>query len=746
MGFKNYIYSVTKFTAAFLTQKKQLLLCPKTKKSFHLKKSLLILFFGLVQGLSFSQTTDSLDLFSLDLEQLMKIKIVTASKDETSVNYAPSVVSVITAAEIQKRGLKSVKEVLDRVCGFFTAPEESTYLIANRGFTQNPNTSYLILLDGHSLNNQAYEGTEEQFLFPALYQVKQIEVIRGPGSTLWGSDAAMGIINIITYNPEELCGTGKKISVRSTADYEVNNRRYILNGIYSQKFNDQAGLMLSATHAYSDAPWTDIYQLGKTESVRTENQMNAYLAYNPSSEVHLKTNWKTLQLTARYFDFKHFETFYNSQHFYGVPGLKTEWQKNTQHGYIDLAFNPQLTEHLKLESNIYYDDFKIHFNTIRLVNSAPTIDKGWRDDKYKDYGGNALLKFNKNDNTLKFGVQYVQRDFRIAPIEYSSILPPGISDRKTGIETACGVFVEDEFKKWKKWILTLGVRYDYNNFRIPGQNFYPRFAAIFMPNKSFTFKYALNTGYVRTTLERTDGTIDNPTIRVNKAHIGPDKPQTAISNDFQINFQANQTNVSLTLYYYQIQNYIARLGYEPPGKYYGPYKIRYQNQNIGTLEGKGIELEVSQKIYRNFMVYGNYAFAYANFKELEVYLVDGSAKFNIVENMTYANPDKTTTGVPKHIWNAGIDFSFLNKFVGNIHYRGWANNSGKITTTNLFAEYAPEHFLDCSLTYSMLKQKFNLSVYGKNILNNEALFPQAPHGGYVIERNREFGLQLQVKI
>ncbi|MDZ7868644.1 MAG: TonB-dependent receptor plug domain-containing protein [Rheinheimera sp.] len=137
------------------------------------------------------------DLFSMDLEQLLQIEVYSPSRQLTKVAKAPAVITVISAEEIHKRGLKTLKEVLDRV-RFFTMPEQSTYLISNRGFTQNPNGNYLLLLNNHPLNNQRTEGAEELHLFPNLAQVVRIEVIRGPGSTLWGADAAMGIINVIT--------------------------------------------------------------------------------------------------------------------------------------------------------------------------------------------------------------------------------------------------------------------------------------------------------------------------------------------------------------------------------------------------------------------------------------------------------------------------------------------------------------------------------------------------------------------
>lgn len=97
-------------------------------------------------------------LLAMSLDDLVNIKVYAPSKEWLTVTEAPAVVTVVTESEIKVRGLKTLKDVLDRVPGFFTSPDESTYLLSNRGFTQNPSSNYLILLDGQALNNQRWEG------------------------------------------------------------------------------------------------------------------------------------------------------------------------------------------------------------------------------------------------------------------------------------------------------------------------------------------------------------------------------------------------------------------------------------------------------------------------------------------------------------------------------------------------------------------------------------------------------------
>jgi len=143
-------------------------------------------------------------LMGLDLAALGRLQVFSASRELTSIEQSPSVVTLITAEEIRRRGYKRLADVFDRVPGFYNSHDIGQSLIAARGFVQNPNNNFLLLVDGHSINSVADEGIGNNHLMPQLHQVKRIEILRGPGSTLWGGDAANGIINLITFDGRDL--------------------------------------------------------------------------------------------------------------------------------------------------------------------------------------------------------------------------------------------------------------------------------------------------------------------------------------------------------------------------------------------------------------------------------------------------------------------------------------------------------------------------------------------------------------
>lgn len=695
------------------------------------------------------------DLFALGLEALGDIEVYSPAKELRKVSEAPAIVTVITGSEIRGRGLKSLKEVLDRVPGFLTTPDESTYLISNRGFAQNPNSNYLLLLDGQPLNNQSNEGAEEYMLFPSLFQIQRVEVIRGPGSTLWGSDAGMGVINLVTYNAQSLLEGLAEQYVEVNFDYVAKTRRHIANLQMARRLGPEADVLVSITTGRSRAAWTDIYDLGDSGPELSVNQ-DAYLSYEPSYEVQAVARFGGWRLTGRTFRFRHSDTAGTSSRVPGYPGLKVLTSKDTDNWFLRVDNTATFGESWHLESAVAHASYRIRRdeNILRLL---PRLVVNRTDRLYTDQSVDLRLRHRTGSHNLMAGLQYIKRDFSrpipLTQLELDAtgqwvVLSQVDRDLLRGIEETYGLFFEDEYRGIDHWLLTAGVRFDKNTLRLPGQAAYPRFAAVYNANDNLTFKYTYNRGYVRPTIERSDGTIDRPLIRNGSAFVGPERPQTSISNDVQVTYSKQDLTLAASFYSYKIADYIARVGYDSSQLYQG-LPIRYQNQNVGEIGGRGVELELSYQLARHLRIYGNAAFAKARFRELEVAAAGGAISFNIVTDTTFATPDGNTTGVPQRLWNAGLDWNFSDKAFANLHYRGWANSWGKTSNDPAFSRYGPEHFVDFSFGFSpgitprtSRAPSTILSFYGKNVFANRANYPQGPHGGYIVEQGRELGIQV----
>src|SRR5262245_41497727 len=133
-----------------------------------------------------------------------------ASKYEQKPSDAPASVSIITSEEIQRFGYRTLSEILRSVRGFFTTYDRNYSYIGARGFDRpgDYDTRVLLLLDGHRINDNIYDqspiGTETLIDVDAI---ERIEIIRGPSSSLYGTNAFLAVINVITKSGRDLKGT-----------------------------------------------------------------------------------------------------------------------------------------------------------------------------------------------------------------------------------------------------------------------------------------------------------------------------------------------------------------------------------------------------------------------------------------------------------------------------------------------------------------------------------------------------------
>jgi len=164
------------------------------------------------------------DLADVSLEELGKIQVFSASEHAQDVRDAPSSVTVITADEIQRQGYRTLADVLRSVREFYVSYDRVYSYAGFRGFGRpgDYNSRILLLVNGHRTNDNIYDqamlGTE---FFLDLDLVERIEVIRGPGSSLYGSNAFFAVINVITRSASELPGWQIAVEPSSFASYRA---------------------------------------------------------------------------------------------------------------------------------------------------------------------------------------------------------------------------------------------------------------------------------------------------------------------------------------------------------------------------------------------------------------------------------------------------------------------------------------------------------------------------------------------
>ncbi|MDB6066030.1 MAG: TonB-dependent receptor, plug [Pedosphaera sp.] len=166
------------------------------------------------------------DATDLTLDQLVNIRVTSVSKKETLLEQSPAAISVITQEDIRRSGLTSIPELLRMVPGMDVAQiNASEWAVSARGFNGQFANKLQVLVDGRSIYNPIFAGVRWHVQDLVLEDLDRIEVIRGPGATLWGANSVNGVINIITKSAEETQGLLVSSSY-GTAEQPSSSIRY----------------------------------------------------------------------------------------------------------------------------------------------------------------------------------------------------------------------------------------------------------------------------------------------------------------------------------------------------------------------------------------------------------------------------------------------------------------------------------------------------------------------------------------
>jgi iron complex outermembrane receptor protein len=166
-------------------------------------------------GWAAGQEPSDLDLMSMKLEDLTRVQVYSASRHLEDARKAPSSVSIITAEDIRKYGWRTLAEALRSLRGFYTSNNRQYTYLGVRGFMRpgDNNPRILLLVNGHRLNDNIYDTAAIGTDFPLdLDLIDHIEVVRGPGSSLFGGNAIFGVINVITRAP------GRRATAETSGD------------------------------------------------------------------------------------------------------------------------------------------------------------------------------------------------------------------------------------------------------------------------------------------------------------------------------------------------------------------------------------------------------------------------------------------------------------------------------------------------------------------------------------------------
>jgi len=197
---------------------------------------------------TWAQKSKDLDLAQASLEDLMNMQVTSVSKRSQKLSSAGAAAYVITQDDIRRSGMTNIPDLLRMVPGVDVARiNANTWAISIRGFNYRYSTKVLVLIDGRTVYTPGFSGVYWDEQDVPLEDIDRIEVIRGPGGTVWGANAVNGVINIITKKATDTqgglasLGTGSEDNARALVQYggKLGKGSYRAFGNYFNVANGQ---------------------------------------------------------------------------------------------------------------------------------------------------------------------------------------------------------------------------------------------------------------------------------------------------------------------------------------------------------------------------------------------------------------------------------------------------------------------------------------------------------------------------
>ncbi|MBT6052827.1 MAG: TonB-dependent receptor, partial [Candidatus Scalindua sp.] len=342
-----------------------------------------------------SKATELEEIFAIFSEEEI---VVSALKRPQTVSRSPAIMSVITARQIRQMGARTLSDILEMVPGFdITMNKNGTREIGVRGVLLTDSSKVKILIDGHSINEPATGGATWIFDSLVVDNAKRIEIIRGPGSALYGQNAFLAVINVITKDTDDIDGFQLTTGGGS---FDTQNH----NILFGKEYKDlkvSGFLDYFDTEGFSKKIEEDIISTDPTSLApgRSQNEKER-------TDLNLKLSYKNLEINSKYMNRE-------KEGYLGFDlALSDDTTWYDTYAFIELNYNLKLSEKFNITPKAYYD----YYNSDSWVESRPDgFSSGTYPDgikavtRYKEQTLGFETQFNYNlfeGNELTFGLQY----------------------------------------------------------------------------------------------------------------------------------------------------------------------------------------------------------------------------------------------------------------------------------------------------------------------------------------------------
>lgn len=630
------------------------------------------------------------------LDSLLSMRITTASKHWESTSDAPASTTIVTSTDIKRFGYRTLEDVLKAVRGFYVSYDRNYSYIGVRGFSRptDYNNRLLLLVNGHTLNEGFYGsapfGTDFIIDFDA---VDRIEIIRGPGSVLYGSGAMFAVVNVLTkpgvdLNSVQLLGeTGSFGRARGSTTLGME---------FSEDFDG----MLSAR--WANIKGQDLF-FSEYNADSTYNGIAHGLDWDRYVGFFSTINYRSLVMQAAFSTREKGIPTGSYGTAFGDPYEKTL----DRYSFLEAKFDQEIDVSKGIMIRGYYDHYYYTgtYPYDKLSHEATTANR---------IGGEFQFRWDlSSSNRLSTGLEYINNtrsDFRNWDVDttfYDGNFP----------FTTFSLYVQDEYQLTSDLAFTVGVRRDAHS--IAGSSIMPRASAVYHPTTSGTVKLLYGEAYRAPNMNELnyeDNLSDFKVSRnLRREHI------TTIELELSQRL-SDELHAVASLYTYTMKDLI--------DERIDPTDSLLQFQNFGKVQARGFDCELTARLHVGLNGYINYTYEHAA---------------NAANNAGLTNS-------PTHMLKLGLGYNLVDYLraafemqyqTGRLTVQGFSTDPFFITNLNI-ATSSPanresrERLLDWLRVTLLVRNLFNVKY--------------ATPGGFehqqagIIQNGREFLLKLELTL
>jgi outer membrane receptor protein involved in Fe transport len=596
------------------------------------------------------------------LDDLLDTKVSGAAKYDQVARRAPASVSIVTADDIARYGYRTVADVLGRVPGFYTSNDRNYAYVGVRGFSRptDYNNRVLLLIDGHSTNENVFGSAQlGSELALDLTLVERVEIIRGPGSALYGTGAMLTVVNVILKRGNTLnggraaagAGSFGKSNGLLMAGTQTERGLDVVAGLFGTRVGGQDLFYPE----YASDPATH----GVARGLDGEKSYGAVLsAYYGNFHFMGLTTSRQKDIPTGAFGVT-----------FGEPGAQT----TDKHRLLDLSWEGEIASNVSLRMRASTDSYGYKGQYPSSTMSFEGADNNW-------WGAEAQLRWDpRPDNRFTAGAEYRRdtradyRNFDASETFFRGDFP---------FDTISG-YVQDEYQVTDNLAVTGGVRYDRYSTGQSAVN--PRGALVFNATPSSTLKLLYGRAFRAPNIYETRyqdpvaGAKDNPNLK-------PERIET-LEVDWEQRFGSYLFG-TVSAYQSRMTDLIDQV--------VDPADSLLQYQNRGTARTRGIELELTALFPGGASGYASYSYA------------------TVIDAQT----NETLTNSPAHLAKLGASAPLLRwlRLSGELFYE-----AGRLTVQD--TRTSASFLANATLLIEPPQTPLRLSLQVRNLFNAQYATP-----------------------